>query len=50
MPPFGAREIIAIISSLSTCDPGNIQRFGEESEEDESEDERYCHGGGDEGV
>ena len=24
VPPFGAREIIAIISSLSTCDPGNI--------------------------
>ena len=24
VPPIGAREIIAIISSLSTCDPGNI--------------------------
>jgi len=24
VPPFGAREIIAVISSLSTCDPGNI--------------------------
>ena len=29
---------------------GEYQRFGEESEEDESEDERYLRGGGDEGV
>jgi len=24
VPPFGAREVILVISSLSTCDPGNI--------------------------